>query len=205
MIENILLKTDARLQKDVGPNLTAQSKKRPLTKCGLSAKVCKIILQCVKLGRNFAKLSLAKKNLHFEQGCRDFNSELSRPSFSKGNQHTHSKEPFQAAKAQSRFKVTKTLFLKKSRNWCSYKIFTQIIEIDENFSGSRVLLQSSMLSANIYVWGQEFESNQWQIWISFSLGICWVCGWVVMCDYLISFLQNTNSNFKWDNLNQVRR
>ena len=76
-----------RIQKDVGPNLTAQSKKRPLTKCGLSAKVCKIILQCVKLGRNFAKLSLAKKNLHFEQGCRDFNSELSRPSFSKGNQH----------------------------------------------------------------------------------------------------------------------
>ena len=78
-----------RIQKDVGPNLTAQSKKRPLTKCGLSAKVCKIILQCVKLGRNFAKLSLEKKNLHFEQGCRDFNSELSRPSFSKGNQHTH--------------------------------------------------------------------------------------------------------------------
>ena len=123
-----------RIHKDVDPNLTAQSKKRPLTKCGLSAKVCKIILQCVKLGRNFAKLSLEKKNLHFEQGCRDFNSELSRPSFSKGNQHTHthSKEPFQAAKAQSRFKVTKTLFLKKSRHWCSYKIFTQIIEIDEN-------------------------------------------------------------------------
>ena len=148
MIENILLKTDARLQKDVGPNLTAQSKKRPLTKCGLSAKVCKIILQCVKLGRNFAKLSLAKKNLHFEQGCRDFNSELSRPSFSKGNQHTqhtHSKEPFQAAKAQSRFKVTKTLFLKKSRNWCSYKIFTQIIEIDGNFSGTLTSLISVQL------------------------------------------------------------
>ena len=103
-----------RVQKDVGPNLTAQSKKRPLTKCGLSAKVCKIILQCVKLGRNFAKLSLEKKNLHFEQGCRDFNSELSRPSFSKGNQHTHiQKNHFRQPKLSHDLKLTKTLFLKK--------------------------------------------------------------------------------------------
>ena len=117
--ENILWKSDGkkiykRIQKDVGPYLTAQSKKGPLTKCGLPAKVCKIILQCVKLGRNFAKLSLEKKNLHFEQGCRDFNSELSRPSFSKGNQHTHiQKNHFRQPKLSHDLKLTKTLFLKK--------------------------------------------------------------------------------------------